>query len=321
MAAHAILSALIEITTDAAEKLELKTKLSHVEGLECRLPYNRFSEKPVILVPLDILRDLPVALDWSDVSKAASENAEIRDRVNKYIGNIWKLTTRKQKDEVRKNALASQQAFKALLDAVYLLSDDSYDFDSDPEGHNVFREALTSFSQKFPLHLKTPKTKDGKELRALVDQIVEHFKVLVEDNGVNYLLWQNGTPRKEKAAQRLFFAVADVYCKANDIDISPESDSGGGPVDFKFSSGYSGRVLVEIKLSTGQVVHGYKVQLDVYAKAAKTRESIFLVIDVGSMGRKLKDIITAKNENSAKGQRSPDIVVVDATKKPSASKR
>ena len=143
----------------------------------------------------------------------------------------------------------------------------------------------------------------------------------MESNGINYLLWHNGTPRKEKAAQRLFFAIADVYCKANNVDISPETDSGGGPVDFKFSSGYSGRVLVEIKLSTGQVVHGYKVQLGVYATAARTFESIFLVVDVGRMCDKLNDIMREKNARASKGQRTPDIVIVDATQKTSASKR
>jgi hypothetical protein len=241
--------------------------------------------------------------------------------VNKFIGDIWKLTTKKQKEEIRTAALANKEAFKTLVDAVYLLQDDSYDFTADPEGHKVFREALTNFSRDFPLRLITPKTNDGNELRKLVDQIIDHFKFLVESNGINYLLWYNGSPRKEKAAQRLFFAIADVYCKANNVDVSPESDSGGGPVDFKFSSGYSGRVLVEVKLSTGQVVRGYKVQLGVYATAARALESIFLIIDVGRMGKKLDEIIREKNSRAGKGQRTPDVVIADATQKPSASKR
>jgi hypothetical protein len=320
MTAHAILRALVEITAEASLELGIKARDSYVEGIEAKLPHNKFSERPLLLVPMDILRDLPVALDWSDVSKAASENSQIRDRVNKYIGNIWKLTTKKQKDEVRAAALGSERAFKTLLDAVYLLHEDSYDFVADPEGHHIFREALTGFSRQYPLNLTQPKKKNGRELRGLVDQIVDHFKTLVEFNGLNYLLWQNGVPRREKAAQRLFFAVADVYCKANNIDISPESDSGGGPVDFKFSSGYSGRVIVEIKLSTGKVVHGYKVQLAVYEDAEKSFESIFLVVDVGGLGNKLDEIFKAKNK-ATKGRRPPDIVIVDATKKPSASKR
>src|SRR5207249_3783101 len=163
------------------------------------------------------LRNLPVALDWSDVSNTASENQAIRDRVNKFIGDIWKLRTKEQKDQVRAAVLTNKDAFKALLDAVYLLQDDSYDFSADPDGHRIFREALISLSVRFPLTLHKPKNKNHIELRNIVNQIVGHFKNLVESNGINYLLWENGTPRREKAAQRLFYAVADVYCAANDV--------------------------------------------------------------------------------------------------------
>lgn len=71
------------------------------------------------------------------------------------------------------------------------------------------------------------------------------------------LVWNGTVPRHERASQLLFFAVANVMCAINNVDISPEINSGGGPVDFKFSTGYRGRVLVELKLSTGSVVHGY----------------------------------------------------------------
>ena len=45
------------------------------------------------------------------------------------------------------------------------------------------------------------------------------------------------------------FNMADGYCKISGIDISPETDNGIGPVDFKFSSGYHSKVLLELKLA------------------------------------------------------------------------
>jgi hypothetical protein len=321
MTAHAILPTLVAITEAAARELKIKVRDAHISGIDARLPYNKYSRRPLLLVPEDILRDLPVATDWSDVAEAASANAEIRARVNKFIGDIWRMKTKEQKDTVRTSALANVDAFRSLLDAVYLLSEDSYDFAADPEGHRVFREALRDFATKFPLKLKTPKLKNRNELVNTVDRIVEHFKTLVEKNGVNYLLWDGTRRRKEKAAQRLFFAVADVYCKANNVDISPETDSGAGPVDFKFSSGYGGRVLVEIKLSTGKVVHGYTTQIGVYEDAAKTTDSVYLVIDVGGLDAKLKTIMKTRNDRVARGEPAPKIVVVDGALKPSASKR
>jgi hypothetical protein len=134
-------------------------------------------------------------------------------------------------------------------------------------------------------------------------------------------LWDGSNPKSEKAAQLVYFGVADSYCKANDIDISPEVHSGGGPVDFKFSTGYNGRLLVEIKLSKGTVEHGYKEQLETYKTAAQTDEGLFLVINVGRMGSKLTKVNKLRQERIEKGERASDIVVVDATRKLSASKR
>jgi len=79
--------------------------------------------------------------------------------------------------------------------------------------------------------------------------------------------------------------------------------------------------LVEIKLSTGQVVHGYDKQLAVYESANQSFASTLLIIDVGGIGDKLTRIMGLKNRRAARGERSPEIEIVDATPKPSASKR
>lgn len=321
MTANAIVRCLIQITTSAADELAIQTKATHIGNIAAKLPINPASGKAILLVPKDIIRDLPVASDWSDISSAAAENQKIRSRVNALIGNIWKHTLKRQKDEIRRAALLNKDNFKTVLEAAYLLKNTSYDFDADPDGHQIFREAIESFATQFPLKIASPREKNSTALRNITNDIVEHFKTLIEVNGINYLLWNGKTPRREKAAQRLFFAVADVYCKANNIDISPEADSGGGPVDFKFSSGYKGRVLVEIKLSTGKVVHGYSTQIKVYEDAEKSFESIFLIIDVGGMGTKLSTILKLKNRNQSKSRKSPEIVTVDGKIKRSASRR
>lgn len=82
--------------------------------------------------------------------------------------------------------------------------------------------------------------------------------------------------------------VALSYCEANNLDITPEAETGRGPVDFKFSNALDGRILVEIRLSkNGQLVTGYTKQLDIYNAAEKSFDSRYLVIDVGSMGKKM----------------------------------
>lgn len=156
----------------------------------------------------------------------------------------------------------------------------------------------------------------------VANQIVQQFKKLIEDNGIWKELWIKNKPRNEKSAQRLFFAIADTYCKANGIDITPEADSGGGPIDFKFSFGYNFRVLVEIKLSKNpHLITGYESQLEVYKKAEGTLRAIYLVIDVGGRGEKVEKILELKNNIIAKGGVASEIIFVDGSKKLSASRR
>ena len=196
-----------------------------------------------------------------------------------------------------------------------------YDATADPEGHYIWRRLHTELATQYPLQLIQPPHRTPDDLEKLVEAIIEAFTNLVENKGLWYLLWQNGEPRHERAAQRLFFGAADAYCKANNLDVSPETDSGGGPVDFKFSSGYAARVLVEIKLSKGKVVNGYETQLEVYKQAESTTRAKYVVVDVGSMGKKLQKIITIRNQRIAKGERAAKIFEVDGNKQVSASRR
>ena len=179
-----------------------------------------------------------------------------------------------------------------------------YDFGRDRKNVEALREILTSTPQRFPLTIAKPTARSAAELKRVVNEITIHFKHLVENCDLSRLLWNDSDPKSEKSAQLVYFGVADSYCKANNIDISPEVHSGGGPVDFKFSTGYLGRLLVEMKLSKGKVVHGYEEQLQTYKVAAQTEEALFLIIDVGRMGTKLQKIQKIRAEREALGERT-----------------
>ncbi len=107
-----------------------------------------------------------------------------------------------------------------------------------------------------------------EEIMRLVKDTIDLFRRHVEDGNLWEELWIQGKPKKERASQLIYYAIADAFCKANDVDISPEANMGGGPIDFKFSRGYSARVLVEMKRSSGTVVHGYEKQLEFYKNAS-----------------------------------------------------
>jgi hypothetical protein len=129
------------------------------------------------------------------------------------------------------------------------------------------------------------------------------------------------SPKKERASQLIYYAIADAFCKANNVDISPEANMGGGPIDFKFSKGYHARVLVEIKRSGGTVVHGFEKQLEFYRGAAQTDFAIFVIFDYGDLGQKLAKILGIQKTRRDNGERASDIIVIDARPKASARKR
>jgi hypothetical protein len=286
---------------------------------------NPYEEKPIpiILVPTDILRDLPIAHDWDGIADAAGKNEALRREVNRYIASIWTKKTKRDKDHLKSQALASQAAFEALLKAIRTAPGQPYNVADDPDGVIVWATKGEQFAEKHPLKLKKRSIESLADVLVIVKAIVQQFRHLIENHGLNRELYQyDRKPRHESTAQKLFFSVAYAYCRANNVDISPEIDTGNGKIDFKFSQGFDDRVLVEIKLSTNsKVVTGYETQLEVYKAAEETMKAIYLVIDVGGMGR--KDEVMMKMRNDAAKRKEPlsELEFVDGTIKPTASKR
>lgn len=275
---------------------------------------------PIVLIPEDIVRELPIANDWSDIERAAMENARIRERVNRLLGGIARPTVADRKHALRGAALGSQADFDFFLAAVKE-NVGSYDPNLDALGYYRLKAIVAN---GFP-GLKQPTRYDLKlgpgEIMRIVKDTIDQFKRHVEAGNLWEELWIGGKPKKERASQLIYYAIADAFCKANDLDISPEANMGGGPIDFKFSSGYQARVLVEMKRSGGTVVHGYEKQLEFYKTASQTEFGVFVIIDYGDLGNKLNEVRRIREQRLKQGERASEIVVIDATRKSSASKR
>ena len=277
--------------------------------------------EPVILVPADVLRKLPVATDWSEIADAASKNQQLRRRVNRQIAKLWEVRSRKDKAKLRQWALSGKDEFETFLEMVRGADAEPYDLDADPLGELFWRNIAASIAEQIPLKIEQPQVMDLAAVVSVMDQIIEQFRFLIEDRRLSEELYHDGSPRPEKAAQRLFFAVAHAYCKANNLDITPEADTGNGPVDFKVSKGFVGRALVEIKLSRNQkLIDGYTRQLETYKKAEETVIGYYLVIDVGNMGKKAEKLLAIKNRRGSTGNFVSRIEFVDGKRRNSASK-
>ncbi len=326
MATNIVRGALATFNGRVIRELGLKGELFELEDDSAEFLANPYQKRrtPIILVPTDILRKLPIAHDWDDIADAANKNSALRRAVSKHIGHIWAAKTRRDKNKLRTEVLASRDAFQALLDAIHCVPLNAYSTASDPDGLVLWAQKAPEYTARHPLRLRRPSSPYKLEdAFRVVIKIVAQFRHLIEQNGLSRELYkERGVPRHESTAQRLFFAIAHSYCQANNLDLSPEVDTGSGKIDFKLSRGFEERILVEVKLSTNsRLVSGYRTQLETYKAAEQTTRAIYLVIDVGGFGSKHERLLEVRNDAQARRAPLSRLEIVDGVIKPTASKR
>jgi len=114
------------------------------------------------------------------------------------------------------------------------------------------------------------------------------------------------------------YQVLEYYIKVNNIDLSLEPNNGRGPVDIKSSRG-NDKTLLEVKLSSnGQYLHGYQEQVQEYGKAERTRNLIYVLVDVGNPER-VKRISELHNKNKDESNPCPELIIINAVPKNAAS--
>ena len=69
------------------------------------------------------------------------------------------------------------------------------------------------------------------------------------------------------------------------------------------------------------MIKGFEKQLPAYNKAEKTDTSIYLVIQTKRSEKNIQALNKLAGEKSQKGERVPEIIVIDGQKQKSASKR
>lgn len=328
MSTNIILPCLAAFTAEACGRLGIELRNYKIQGSPYALPPNPLKpDEPVILVPKDIVRDLPVAADWDAVGSAARETEELRNTVNERIGEIWRAKTKRDKRAMRDNALRSKSAFDTLIDLLRRAADEPYDLENDHRGEIYPADLRRKIAETAPLDLKAyaKKALTIDEVDEVVKTIIDKFQSLIEDNGIWKELWNDdfSRARLEKAMQRLFFAVASAYCEANNLDLSPEANAGAGPVDFKVSAGAAAKVVVELKRSMNpKLVDGYTKQLEAYKIAEGTDRGHYVVIDVGGLSSvKTTGLTLARSEAMAASGHASEIHYIDGSPQKSASKR
>lgn len=324
MAVSILRDRFFEYTERVTSKLGLgPTEVFRFKGNNWKLPVHPDGKTALIFVPSQVLTPLPIALDRSEIIEVAQFNAEVRAAWNAIIAAAMKDKRDPTKAEIRKMLLARPENLSDLIGVYKQAARRGYDFATDPLGLFSWDYYGRTTAAKYPVKIEQTKPKNIAELRQVLNLIVAQFKKNIEDNKLYEVLYgESGDARPEVFSQRLFYAIADSYCAANDVDLNREPNSGNGPVDFKLSTGYHGRILIEVKKSTNpRLVHGFNIQLGAYQKSEATQESLYLILRVSEGETGIKDVLALREKALKDGKKVPDVVVIDARKQASASKR
>lgn len=302
----------LQFTARVAQEMEVKTKKFKILGKEYMLPANM--GKPIIFMPLSILCDIPIAKNWDDVDSVQSYSNMLRKRISMAIGLSWKEASQLKKSEIKKHLVDDPELFKSVIKSWKQKIPIPYDINNDKQCEVLCDSWAKEWVGKFPMSLNASSNNIYEIALAICDQ----FKNLMECHALyECIMNPDGSYKPERASQLLFYAIADTYCKANNIDLSREVNSGLGALDFKLSWGYIARVCIELKYSSNDVVAGYTKQLPVYCAAEKTDKSIFLVLrNSNSDDLKMERLQKLASENT-----SSTVIIVDVRKQKSASKR
>lgn len=239
---------------------------------EYELPINPYNEKPIFLVPKRYIRPLPTInpgdyWDYCFDNEAESIRETFGEDITSNVNKEAIIKLAREHPETRERYIAHRED----------RGSEPYDFISDPRGVIRWYRETYDWTENHPLALNFV---NSDQFQDFMDTLIAEFRNFVENNRGWSLLWnENETPKREEASQLLFLGIVKHYCKSNNVDISKEANIGRGPVDFKVSSGYEYRALIEVKLAKNtRFWRGLKKQLPKYLQAEDVQEGRFLII-------------------------------------------
>lgn len=270
---------------------------------------NPYKNIKLLLLPVELLHELPIARCWDDIDRVCRENEAIRAEINDLVGNTWaKMRSAEKKQYLRNWIFMNPERAGRIIDSYKASTVAQYDPLSD-------LDYLVGYLQNT---FNVNSDGDDDSFSAAME-IVDNYQEWVEYHRGAVVIQEANSRSKEKTVQRTIHAVALVFCKKFNWDISPETDSGRGPEDFKVSRGCD-KTVVEVKLTSNpDCVHGLEVQIEEYAKAESTDKKIFILVNTGQNENRVDSVIKKHDEMTAAGLNPARVVIIDAQIKNAAS--
>lgn len=290
--------------------LEKENKVDYFGVKLLENPYRK--GKPLILLPKDILSDLPLCNSYEDICYVYKQNEEARQNLQVYIDANGTLA----KDKVLELLLTDDNLLRDLLDSYKSSSAKGYDYESDPLCVWKFRDIIAKATDNYPGIFAVSGTMQTGTVKDIASECLKIFKHLIEDCGGRNQIQKFS----EKGIQFLFFATSYYICKSNNISLCPEVNHGRGPIDFFLTDGGE-KISIEFKKSKNQQYkHGLSVQLPNYMDANDSVFGYYVFMNYDSIAtKKIRYLYDVYNSMPEKRKTCIEIVVIQSTKLDSAS--
>lgn len=343
MTASIIKEELAEFTQEISKEWNITTQ-SYTVGKKKYLlpPHPKSHHNYILFLPNDILDTLSVFRDFDGVIEGFSENAKetnesIRLKVSEDIEKILQdaiiAANMANPDDTNKAQNNARQIYKKQTKAYIYNNLNAIDAFVDYFDEGDFSKINRDFSNKihvilektepFLKEIEKIKVNQCKSIEDTTENLINDFANFVSFNNniKRALLWKDEKSANEKTWQAIFQIFINEMLKKNNIDITPEYETGMGPVDFKFSQGEKQKILIEIKLSSNKrYSQGFSNQLEIYKKATTgVIGAYFIFINNTNEKRfekQTEKLIELKNQYKLASK----IVLIDGLIHPSASK-
>lgn len=276
----------------------------------------------ILLTPVDLLSKDEAFICHSDFTSSfrnianSLNNMALRDSINIYFTK--RLPVNPEKADIERAIDATVRKYPQILDYYIKKKEAEKDKASvlSTEKVDKLKEELLATLTSFCKHVFY--NSDFYQVRPTTYQEAlkrAHFlKQVIEDNDGYRIFYKDGKPiASEDTVQRIF----RLTWFASPFDVNSEVNNGRGPADYKVSFGARDSSIVEFKLgSSSSLKRNLQKQTEIYKKASKSIADIKVILcytkaEIAKVKRVLKGLHQENAEN---------VIVIDATRKVSASK-
>jgi len=244
------------------------------QNLEFELP--EFRGDYVLLTPKDILTRDNVWINQSDMVDgfgqiaASVGDAQLRSQLENYLR---KMVPEEPSGEQWKRAVfATIRKFPEVVEYYIRLKENTGDKAKSISKAHVSETEMLFIHQALSLAGELGSQTGFYQVAANTleetRQRLLFLKSVIEDKGGYRFFFVNGKPIRRESDLHVLFRLTWF---ATPSDVSPETNAGRGPADFKASRGASDKTLVEFKLASNKKLkRNLERQLEIYKKAHDT---------------------------------------------------